>query len=194
MYYEDKMTMTDIARHFGYKGSSTITALFRENGWEKRRGDTVDRDIDIEQVRKLYFEQRLPLQEVGRRSGKTTYALKKLFRRMEWSLRNTEAQSVEEREERKRQAQKRHHEKVRRLRDEIFGTECEICGVERDVVHRKDGKSHSPYLINSLRGLRSVEPNEWAPLCKACHLDVHALMRVKTFEWENIKRFLRNAS
>lgn len=80
------------------------------------------------------------------------------------------------------------------LREELFGTECEICGEEREIIHRKDGMKHSPYLIQSLKGLRSVDPDEWAPVCKACHLDVHALMRVKTFEWYSIKKFLREAS
>lgn len=61
-----------------------------------------------------------------------------------------------------------------------------ICG--------KDGMRHSPYLILSLKGLRSIDPSEWAPVCKSCHLDVYSLMRVKTFEWTSIKKFLREAS
>lgn len=194
MYFEDKMTMTEIGEHFGYKSSSTITAIFREQGWDDRRMETVDMDIDAEHVRDLYFEQELPLREVGRRVGKTTYALKKLFEKNEWKLRGAKSETEEEREERKKEAQKRHQKKVEELREELFGSECEICDGEREIIHRKDGMRHSPYLILSLKGLRSIDPSEWAPVCKSCHLDVHALMRVKTFEWTSIKKFLREAS
>jgi AraC-like DNA-binding protein len=194
MYYEDRMTMREISEHFGYKGNSTITAIFREQGWNSRRMETVDMDIDSVRVIELYFEQKLPLAEVGRRVGKTRYALLKLFEKMDWRLRGSKCDSIEEKEERKREAQRRHQVKVNELKDEIFGTECEICGEEREIIHRKDGKRHSIYLTNSLKGLRGVNPNEWAPVCKPCHLDVHALMRVKTFEWNRIKEFLRDAS
>jgi len=194
MYFEDKMNMKEIGEHFGYKSSGTITAIFREQGWDNRRMETVDMDIDAKYVRELYFEQELPLREVGRRVGKTTYALKKLFEKMEWDLRQQTCDSIEERDERKREAQKRHQKKVEELRVELFGTECEICGEEREIIHRKDGMRHSPYLILSLKGLRSIDPSEWAPVCKSCHLDVHSLMRVKTFEWTSIKKFLREAS
>jgi AraC-like DNA-binding protein len=194
MYYENKMTMKEISEYFGYKSSSTITAIFREQGWNSRRMETVDMDIDPNQVRELYFKQKLSLEEVGSRISKTRYALLKLFEKMEWRLRGVKCESIEEREARKKEAQRRHQEKVNELRNELFGTECEICGDERELIHRKDGKRHSPYLIQSLKGLRSITPSDWAPVCKSCHLDVHALMRVKTFEWKAIKRFLREAS
>jgi len=194
MYFEEKTTKKEIAESYGYKSCSPITAIFREQGWNDRRTETVDMDIDTDQVRELYFEQELSLEEVGRRISKTRYALLKLFEKMEWRLRGGNCDSIEEREERKRDAQRRHQEKVNELRKELFGTECEICGEGREIIHRKDGKKHSPYLTQSLRGLRNIDPTEWAPVCKSCHLDVHALMRVKTFEWESIRRLLREAS
>jgi AraC-like DNA-binding protein len=194
MYFEEKKTMKEIAESYGYKSGGPITAIFREQGWNTRRMETVDLDIDANYVRELYFEQELSLEEVGRRIGKTRYALKKLFEKMEWKLRGSTCESIEEREKRKRAAQQKHQEKVRELKEEIFGTECEICGEERGIIHRKDGQRHSIYLTNSLKGLRSLNPDKWAPVCKPCHLDVHALMRVKTFEWNSIKKFLREAS
>jgi len=193
-YYEDKVTMKEIAKRYGYKSGTPVAAIFREHGWRDRRCETVDMDIDADQVKELYFDQELSLKEVGRRIGKTTYALKKLFEKMDWKQRKQAFDSIEEKEERKRNAQRRHQEKVNELREKLFGIECEICGQEREIIHRKDGKRHSPYLIQSLKGLRRIDPHEWAPVCKSCHLDVHALMRVKTFEWEHIKRFLREAS
>lgn len=194
MYYEEKKTMKEIAESYGYRSSGPTKSMFLKQGWNTRRMETVDMDIDASIVKELYFEQELSLEEVGRRIGKTRYALKKLFEKMEWRLRGSKCDSIEEREVRKRKAQLRHQGKVRGLRDEIFGTECEICGDEKEIIHRKDGKRHSIYLTNSLKGLRSIDPDEWAPICKPCHLDVHALMRVKTFEWESIKKFLREAS
>jgi hypothetical protein len=194
MYFERKMTMKEIGESYGYKSGAPIAAIFREQGWNSRRTETVDMDINPEQVQELYFEQGLPLEEVGRRIGKTRYALLKLFEKMEWKLRGSRCESKEERELRKREAQRRYQEKVNELRDEIFGMECEICSEGREIIHRKDGKEHSPYLTLSLKGLQDIDPEEWAPVCKSCHLDVHALMRVKTFEWEKIKRFLREAS
>lgn len=194
LYYEEKMSREQIGAHFGYKSAGPISAIFREQGWKRRKSETVDMDIDTDRVRELYFEQELSLREVGRRIGKTSYALKKLFHKMEWTPRNKICNSIEEREERKRIAQERHREKVNELREEIFGDECEICGAEGKTIHRKDGKRHSQYFTQSLKGLRSINPDQWASVCKSCHLDVHALMRVKTFEWNSIKKFLREAS
>ncbi len=194
MYYEEKKTMKEIAESYGYRSGAPITAIFRKQGWSTRIMETVDLDIDANHVRELYFEQELSLEEVGRRIGKTRYALKKLFEKMEWKLKGSTCDSIEEREARKRTAQQKHQEKVNELREELFGTECEICGEDREIIHRKDGQKHSPYLIQSLKGLRSIDANKWAPVCRSCHLDVHALMRVKTFEWESIKKFLREAS
>lgn len=62
------------------------------------------------QVRELYFEQELTLREVGRRLGKNTYALKKLFEKMEWDLRGSKCDSIEEREVKK----KKHKEGIKR--------------------------------------------------------------------------------
>ncbi len=190
MYYEEKKTMKEIAESYGYRSGAPITAIFRQQGWNTRRMETVDLDIDANHVRELYFEQELSLEEVGRRIGKTRYALKKLFEKMEWKLKGSTCDSIEEREARKRTAQQKHQEKVNELREELFGTECEICGEDREIIHRKDGQKHSPYLIQSLKGLRSIYASKWAPVCRSCHLDVHALMRVKTFEWESIKNSL----
>ncbi|MFW9888612.1 MAG: hypothetical protein ACFFER_10540, partial [Candidatus Thorarchaeota archaeon] len=79
MYFVRKMTMKEIGEPYGYKSSAPIAALFREQGWNSRRTETVDMDINPDQVQTLYFEQGLPLEEVGRRIGKTRYALLKLF-------------------------------------------------------------------------------------------------------------------
>jgi hypothetical protein len=131
---------------------------------------------------------------VARRLEVTTHTIKKVFRKLDWKMRRHKHDTLEEREESSKKAERRYLEKIREIRDELFGTECEICGEEREVIHRKDGMRHSPYLTQSLKGLRSRDPSEWASVCKSCHLDVHALMRVKTFEWKSIKKFLREAS
>jgi hypothetical protein len=41
------------------------------------------------------------------------------------------------------------------------------------------------------KSLRAIDPNDWGALCKAYHLNVYALMRVKIFEWKDILSILR---
>ena len=193
LYFKEGLTQLEIAERYGYKSSGAIMRIFRENDWKPIRSDIID-DINFEEVCMLYYDEQLNLTEVARKLSVTTYTLKKVFKKMDWKMRGQKHDTLEEREESNKEAEKRYLEKIRVIRDELFGTECEICGEEREIIHRKDGMKHSPYLLHSLKGLRSLVPSEWAPVCKSCHLDVHALMRVKTFEWNSIKKLLREAS
>jgi len=193
LYFQKGLTQLEIAEHYGYKTSGAIMRVFRENGWKAIRSDVVD-NVNFEEIRKLYFDEHLSLAEVGRSLDETAYTIKKVFRKMGWTPRRQALDTVEERKENLKESEKRYQSKIREVRVELFGTECEICGEEREIIHRKDGKRHSQYLTASLRGLRSIDSKDWAPVCKPCHLDVHALMRVKTFEWKSIRKFLREAS
>ncbi|MHA2187395.1 MAG: hypothetical protein ACW99V_04075 [Candidatus Thorarchaeota archaeon] len=193
LYFDVGLTMREIAKRFGYSTCGSISRIFREQGWSALRSDVVD-GLDFEEVRRLYFDDRLTLTEVRKILGATVYTIKKVFRIMDWNTRKTAYDTQEERHKAKKAAWLKHYQKLCELRNNIFSTECMICGEGREIIHRKDGKKHGPYVLWSIKGLQSLEPNDWAALCKACHLNVHALMRVKTFEWGEIETILRETA
>ncbi len=191
LYFDEGLTMIEIAIRYGYATCGRISRIFKEQGWNPLRSDVVD-DVDFDEVHRLYFDEKQPLAEVCRRLDKTVYTINKVFRIMNWEKRAQAYPTEAEREIGKKAAWKRHHEKLVNLRDEIFDTDCAICGEPRQIIHKKDGENHSPYLLWSIQGLKSLNPDEWAAVCKGCHLNVHALMRVKTFEWNEIVSILKN--
>ncbi len=83
----------------------------------------------------------------------------------------------EEREAARKEKAQRHLNKVKALRDEKFGSTCRICGVGRDerkiAIHRKDCQKHDEKELWSLKGLRKLNPEEWAALCVMCHRGTH---------------------
>ncbi|MHA2378575.1 MAG: hypothetical protein ACXADO_04875 [Candidatus Thorarchaeota archaeon] len=193
LYFDHGLTMREIAKHYGYSTCASISRIFKEQGWSALRSDVVD-GLDIEDVRRLYFDDQLTLTEVSKRLGTTVYATKKVFRIMDWSTRKTAYDTEEDRSEAKKAAWLKHYQKLCDLRDSIFDTKCVICGDGREIIHRKDGEKHGSYVLWSIKGLQSLNPSDWAALCKACHLNVHALMRVKTFEWDDIETILRETA
>jgi hypothetical protein len=139
----------------------------------------------------MYFTEELSLSEVGRRLNLTRYTLTKAFKKQGWKTRKSKHDTEEERRAANKQAWTRHHEKVIGLRDELFGKDCVVCDGSKEIIHRKDGEKHGNRALWSLRSLRAINPKDWIALCKACHLNVHALMRVKVFEWEDILSILK---
>ena len=139
----------------------------------------------------MYFEEKLPLTEIQSRLGKTGYAINKVFTKMEWEKRKIAHETEEERKRSQKEASDRYIDSVKELREELFGSECEICGTGKNTIHRKDGKRHSSNLLWSKKGLESIDPKEWAALCKECHLVVHTLMRINIRDWKTIVPILK---
>ena len=190
LYFDKKFTMIEIARKFGYSTCGPIARIFKKYGWNARRSVVLD-GIDFKSIYELYFNEKLSLSEIGRRLGLTRYTLLKSFKKKGWKTRKIEYDTENERQLAKKEAWIRHRKKVIALRDYLFGVKCIICGDSKEIIHRKDGKKHDNRPLWSLKALTTINPNDWVALCKACHLNVHALMRVKIFEWEDILSLLK---
>jgi hypothetical protein len=123
--------------------------------------------------------------------GLARYTLVKAFKKKGWKKRKIKYDTNDERQLAKKKAWIRHREKVIALRGHLFGEKCIICGDSKEIIHRRDGKKHGNRALWSLKALRAIDPGDWIALCKACHLNVHALMRVKIFEWKDILSVLK---
>ncbi len=192
LYYEEGRTMKQIATHYGYKTSGAISRIFRKNNWDPWRTRCVDYDIDVDEVYGLYYMDKLSLAEIQRRLGKTAYAINKVFEKMEWEKRKIAYETEELRLLGQKEASDRYIQSIKEMREKIFGQDCTVCGNEMNAIHRKDGKKHSSNLLWSRKGLESVEPDEWVPLCMECHLVVHTLMRINIQDWQTILSILKN--
>jgi len=85
LYYEDNLTMEEIAKLFGYKSSTPISRIFQEEGWKPRYMIK----IDPEEVHRLYFDEGLTLTEVAKKLGfKSQTPIRRVFKEQNWETRN----------------------------------------------------------------------------------------------------------
>jgi predicted DNA-binding protein YlxM (UPF0122 family) len=175
LYFEEELSLQEVAEHFGYKSRSPIERILKLQGWESRPSPNVPRiEIDPNEVYQLYFEENYSLQKLADYFGcKSTGPIKRTFREQGWSVRPKESSDIKE------------------VRDQLFGKECAICNSEREIIHRKDGQSHSGNTLWTISGLASIEIDEWVALCRNCHEMAHALMRNYDIHWEEIENILK---
>lgn len=69
LYYDEKMTQLEIDKYFGYKTSKPIFDIMRKMGWVGRPYTTPRKEIDSNEVRRLYYEKDLTLLEVAEHFG-----------------------------------------------------------------------------------------------------------------------------
>ena len=102
-------------------------------------------------------------------------------------------------DEERREYQRNRRKTLKEIRVEIFGNKCYACQTENTSkkslhLHRKGGTEHDRNLFRSLKKLKSLKPDEWAPLCDRCHLGVHMLMNVYVYDWTKVEAFLKARS
>lgn len=91
--------------------------------------------------------------------------------------------SDEQKKQQIAQLAKNHKAKLRRLRDEIFGTKCFLCGYGGKLnLHRKDGKAHRTDLTMKIL----KEKEKWVQLCAKCHTGSHFCMSLFGWNWDDI--------
>jgi hypothetical protein len=96
---------------------------------------------------------------------------------------------AEERQRRRRLAAHQWEKDIRRKRDEVFGTECKICGAKKEgrlrmFLHKKDGQSHKCCSAVIRQALQ--HPEDWIRLCGKCHDGVHFCMKWLGLTWDEI--------
>ena len=170
LYFEEGLTRDEVCERLGVS-RTPIDRIFEEQEWEKRPAGFQPVEIDLDEFKKLYYEEELELEEMSKR-------LQVSFRTL---LRVREEQVLED----------RVLKYGKELRDEIFGTECRLCGDPYEHVHRKDGTPHKSHILWSRKSLLKLNPDEWAALCVPCHRVTHTLMRAYDFDWNQVEKKIK---
>ncbi len=172
LYYASRLSKIDIARKLGVS-YNTVIRTFDKYGWKSLPRP---KSADPEEARRLY-EKGLFQKEIAKQLGVSYYTIGNYLRELGVDIRKRGYKSDERRAEARKEKAQRHLNKVKSLRDEKFGSTCRICGVGRDerkiAIHRKDCQKHDEKELWSLKGLRKLDPVEWAALCVMCHRGAH---------------------
>ena len=167
LYFEEGLSKEQVCEHLGVS-KRPVDRIFEEQEWEKRPSGFQPVEIDIEKFKRLYYEEELELDLIAEHLQVSTSTV----------IRFREEQELED----------RVLKFGKELRDEIFGTECRLCGEPYEHVHRKDGTPHKSHILWSRKSLLTLNPDEWAALCVPCHRVTHSLMRAYDFEWNQIEK------
>jgi DNA-binding transcriptional regulator LsrR (DeoR family) len=79
LYYDRQMTQQEIADHLGAESKKPVGRSMRKNGMETRGPDstaTAAADVPTEELRRLYWDERLSLSEVSDRVGLSSSAVR----------------------------------------------------------------------------------------------------------------------
>ena len=190
LYFEKKLSMTSIGKQLGCS-QNLIRRIFKEEEWEARPSGGRKTELDPLKIYTLYYEEMQTQREIAEQFGlKSAGPIRRLFKEMGWTPRR-----VYESEEDQRIAEikrrRNEHKRVVKLREQLFGLECKICGHEKIEIHKKDGEKHPHQLLWSIKGLESLKVNEWVALCHYCHRAVHALMERTDMQYDEIESSLK---
>jgi len=128
-------------------------------------------DLDLDEVSELYYDEELTMREIAKRLGASQQVVRKFIEDHDLEKRTTQS--------------------VKEIQDELFGEYCISCRKPREVIHRKDGVPHKRSVTWSKTSLRTLNPDEWASLCKPCHRLTHSLMKSFGCEWDDIEKILK---
>jgi transcriptional regulator with XRE-family HTH domain len=192
LYFDEGLTQKEVAEKLGVS-KSTLSRAFQFFGWKTRIIKSRS-ELDDNKIRQLHFNNNLSQEEVAERLGVSRQTITRVFRDHEWQGRgHTKFESDEEREIANKEKAQLFRQKIHKLREKLFGTECTICGIDKEkkplAIHRKDGIDHDYDALWRLGYLETVNPDEWAALCIPCHRGVHWLMKFGKFEWDEIEGF-----
>lgn len=190
LYFKENLSMHDIA---GLLDSSmkVIRRVFIERGWPARPNGRQIIKLNPEEIHTLYYDEGMTQKEIALHFGfDSAEPIRNIFLEKGWTPRRF-YESEEERDLAQKERRREEIETIHRLREQLFGSKCRICGSKRKVVHKKDGKRHGSELLWTVKGLESLNPDDWVSLCRPCHRAVHSLMKVGSLEWDRISVFLR---
>ncbi|MFW9888737.1 MAG: hypothetical protein ACFFER_11165, partial [Candidatus Thorarchaeota archaeon] len=187
LYFVEGKSLNAISKDLGVS-SGVLRSRFKEQGWKTRVQEVREAALDIKGIHRLYFEEGLTMKEVAERIGTSTGIVSRIFKKYGWVGRIRSFDSDDERISAKKENASRTSQKIKDLRDKIFGTECRLCGENRKLaIHRKDGTEHDRHFLWRIGFLESINPDEWVPLCIPCHRGVHWLKEFRRFEWDTIE-------
>ncbi|MHA2303534.1 MAG: sigma factor-like helix-turn-helix DNA-binding protein, partial [Candidatus Thorarchaeota archaeon] len=177
----------------------TVRRTFEKNNWSYQRSRSSRKQLDPDWVYHLYYNEGFSHNEVAELLSVTPATIQKFFIDQGWPSRDTRQRREVDIDEQRRNYQRNRRRKLKETRVEMFGNKCYACHTENQSkkslhLHRKDGTEHDRNLFRSLKKLKSLKPEEWAPLCDRCHLGAHLLMNVCGYDWAKIEAFLESRS
>lgn len=100
-------------------------------------------------------------------------------------IKQPEPLTNEERQKRKLQINKNYENRIRKERDQVFGSKCYFCGYIKQLrLHKKDGVPHIVSIKVYKKAIKN--PQEWVKLCAKCHTGVHFCMDILKYNWDQI--------
>ena len=200
LYFDKRLSLTEVGQRLG-TSATAICKVMQKHGWKTRnqgrsRVGRGGKEIDHEEVRRMYFGEELSQMEVARRLGLASDSpIRRIFREEGWNPRVNRTprffETDDERELARREKREAHNLKIQELRENLFGSQCRICGITREeriiAIHRKDGSGHEEEALRRVKFLESVNPDEWAALCIPCHYGIHWMMEKLNVEWDGIE-------
>ena len=88
LYFDEGLSMVKIARRYGYRTSSVIGKIFKENEWEPRPVTRSKIEIQPNEVYRLYLEEGRTLLEIAKHFGfKSANSIRKIFAENNWETR-----------------------------------------------------------------------------------------------------------
>ncbi len=171
LYFDEGFSKEEVCELLGVS-KKPIDRIFKEEGWDKRPVGFQPVEIDLDDFKQLYYEEELELDLIAERLQVSTITV----------IRFREEHKLED----------RVLKYGKELRDEIFGTECRLCGKHYEHVHKKDGKPHKSHILWSRKSLLKLNPDDWAALCMPCHRVSHTLMRAYDFDWNQIEKKVKD--
>lgn len=176
LYYDEGLSYEKVAKQLGVS-ITVISRIFNEQNWEPRKSIRWQ-EINPDDVYRLYFIDKLTQEEVAKRLGVSKPIIRRVFRQNAWQVRQRGFDNDIDRKKAAKERRKRTQIRVQKLRKELFGEECNICGQKRKLaIHRKDGSYHHKDALWRIRYLKSINSNEWVALCIPCHRGVHWMMK-----------------
>jgi len=188
LYFVDGLSMMDISKKLGFKSSHYISSLFKRMRWKPFWGRSYRKNVDVDDVYRLYYIEELTKEGVARKLGIPESRIRIVFKDMGWKSRIRSFDSEEERVLAKKEGANKTSQRIKFLREVKFGTKCRLCGEIRMLaIHKKDGVKHNRHLLWKMKFLHSVDPDGWAALCVPCHRGVHWMMDSLMYGWQELE-------
>ena len=203
LYFDEEKTQREIAKELGIE-RQRIISIFREKGWESRPAAPRREEANPDEVYRLYFQEGLSQREVAEELGlKGASPIQRIFKEQGWKSRGRwnegptydrrRFSSENEREKAIKERSKKRQKELKKMREQLFGTECRICGVSTEektlAIHRKDFTEHRQNKLWIRGELESIDPDKWVLLCVACHRGVHWMHEQHGADWKDIEQY-----
>jgi AraC-like DNA-binding protein len=94
LYFDEGLSMRKVASKLGFRSSKPIQRIFKERGWQSRPSGPRRQDIDLQEVKRLYFDAGLTLKEIAKKVGMDRHTIGTMFREQGWETRRASASKV----------------------------------------------------------------------------------------------------